>query len=64
MSYPLQNKKEELKEMIELIPKMQEAVRNGLKKHFQALKSSNRYQVKNELQSLQKVIEFLIQNMF
>ena len=59
MGYSLEKKKEELKEMIELIPKMQESVRNGLKKHFQGLNKQNKGSIEFELHSLRKAIEIL-----
>jgi DNA-binding HxlR family transcriptional regulator len=59
MNYPLEKKKEELKEMIELIPKMQEVVQKGLKKHFNGLTNHDRWQIKDELQSLRKAIDIL-----
>ncbi|MFX1376425.1 MAG: winged helix-turn-helix transcriptional regulator [Promethearchaeota archaeon] len=59
MGYPLARKREELKEMIELIPKMQESVRNGLKKHFQGLNKHNKSSIEFELQSLRKAIDII-----
>ena len=59
MGYSLEKKKEELKEMIELIPKMQESVRNGLKKHFKGLNTHIQDSIESELHSLRKAIEIL-----
>lgn len=59
IGYSLEKKKEELKEMIELIPKMQEVVRNGLKKHFQGLNTYNKGSIEFELHSLRRAIEIL-----
>ena len=59
MSYPLEKKREELKEMIKIIPKMQEAVRKGLREHFKSLSNNERGKVKDELNSLRKAIEIL-----
>lgn len=59
MSYPFEKKREELKQMIDLIPKMQESVQNGLRKHFEGLGNHERGMIKDELQSLRKAIEIL-----
>jgi DNA-binding HxlR family transcriptional regulator len=59
MGYSLEKKKEELKEMIELIPKMQNSVRNGLKKHFQGLNVHVTDSIEFELHPLRKGIEIL-----
>ncbi len=59
MVYPKERKKEEMKDMIELIPRMQEAVRSGLKKHFKGLEINNKWQLKGELETLRKAIEIL-----
>ena len=59
MKYPMEKRIEEMKEMVDLIPKMQNAVKNGLQNHFTRLQEHYRTHVESELHSLRKAIEIL-----
>ncbi|UYP46995.1 hypothetical protein NEF87_003280 [Candidatus Lokiarchaeum ossiferum] len=59
MTYPMEKRIEEMQEMINLIPKMQNAVKNGLSNHFLGLHNHDSNHVEAELQSLRKAIEIL-----
>ena len=59
MPHPLENRKKEMAEMIALIPKMQTAVRNGLRQHYNNLQPRDFEQVEQEILALQKAIEII-----
>ncbi len=59
MTYPLDKRKEEMAEMIELIPKMQAAVRRGLNRHYTGMQDQYKKDTEVELQKLRKGISIL-----
>ncbi len=59
MKYPLEKRMEEMKDMLTLIPKMQNAVKIGLQQHFIGIEKHDKNHVESELKSLRKAIEML-----
>ncbi len=55
----MEKRMEEMEEMIELIPQMQDAVKKGLQKHFNGLHDHDKSHVESELNFLRKAIGML-----